>query len=385
MKRFFCLLMALLSAFVFALSGCQWSDNSASSSTSENSESSSTASTPEPEPITPTEPTEPNFTNTEAFTFLPSDASSLNVERFKADFIKSTYYREGTEYEAFYNYMPEEISREYNIDAFEVVIANGDSEFYLWHDGFVTRTESIGAKPYNDAGFIHFALTDINKDGYFELLCSYNLNRTSGDWSFFLSHFTVIDSRSKTAVGPSLVLDDGFAYFKIDNNGDIAAYISETKNVESANTLYTEFVENTALYEFSAKELFLKSKNYEVKVTIDEGSIHFPMQFKGAEIEFQVTAEMTYLGKTFTYVNNNTYCEGASPTFKNDDDYVPMESWAAGDAITTFTIKTGDVLTRNYYFYEEYGNPNQEGTYHLSIGYRGEKVSVENFLTISQK
>jgi hypothetical protein len=155
--------------------------------------------------------------------------------------------------------------------------------------------------------------------------------------------------------------------------------------VESANTLYTEFVENTFLYEFSAKELFLKSTNYEVKVTIDEGSIHFPVLFKGAYPKFKVTTEMTYLGKTFTYVNSNTYCEGASPTFKKGESYVPMEPWAAGDAMTTFTIKTGDVLTRNYYFYEEYGNPNREGTYNLYITYRGEELSVENFLRVSKK
>lgn len=380
-------------ALVLACTGCQYLSGDASSfsgssegvvNSSENKEDDSALKNDEMEDFEEELPTEgQNFLDTKAFTFMPSEATNLFVEEFKADFFKSAYYRGEREYIEFYNYMPESIANTYHVYAFEVVspesvmgTISNRSTYYLWYEGYITRVDDIGADPDADKGFTHFALADINEDGFFELLASYTQKRSV---PAHFTYATVLDSRSKKALSIS-TLYRTYAYFKFNENGTLGLYETEQKGVENNGTLYTEFVANDAHYEFAEKTLFLQSKNYDVKVKVRKKLIHFPVQFRYAKPYFTVTTEMTYTGETFTYVNGDTYLAGADVSFKDGDNKIPMEAIWAGQAMTTFMVRTGEVITRTYTYYDSYTNYNEEGVYDMVISYRGEEMVVEDFL-----
>ena len=322
-----------------------------------------------------------NFVDTEDFTFFPTSSISLGVGEFKKDFLESKFYTSNVTYQTYLNCTPEEIAKKYNIGAFKVITTDA-TLFFIWYDGHIERIGSNFVR--RDDSFIHFALTDINHDGYFELLCSYNYTRKEDTkWDFCWSHIAVFDSKSKMVVDSyPYSIYDYYVYFKKNDDNQMVAMKGAEKNIESANTLHTVFVENTSLYVFMKKSLSLQSENYSVELTIDEKSIHFPVHFLNRNLEFSVDVKMTYLGETFTYTSPDTYCEVAKPRFVSGANSVPMEGWMAGAALTDFTIETGQVLAQDFNFYDAHDNRNKEGVYDLYITYRGEEIFVEDFLVI---
>ena len=327
-----------------------------------------------------------NFDGAEYITFYPSGASDFNIESIQADFLKSQYYCEKYEYKEYYNYMPEEISKAYELDAFQVVYNRGSYVFavsFIRYKGEIYPVERFGTSHPEGSGFAHFALTDINSDGYFELLSSYTTYWYSGGEENFQTKITVLDSKSgicKTQIG---CCTDGYLYFKPDEDNRIGAYVSAKKDVHNADTLYTEFLVNPSRYQFLTKEFSKQATNYKVDVTIDESSLAFPVRFKGVEIGFAVNVRMTYLGETFTYTNATTYCKSAEPRFENAENKIQMDGFFEGQAITTFTIEKGQVLDRSYDFSYGYYELDKEGVYDLYIEYRGEEISIPAFLTVT--
>lgn len=327
---------------------------------------------------------EKKLTHTNGFTFLPDQRSERNAERFKADFFESDYYQDFIEYSAFYNYMPEEISDRFNIDAFEVV-TDRESQFYVWYDGDIFRADRVGMSNSSEGGFVQFALDDYNSDGYFELLGSYNQHRhgipDKSDYS--QSHIFVVDTKSRQCVN-SYANYDGFIYFKQGDDEHFDAYESKDQNHDNADKLWLDLFENTARYEFKSKEKNLLTTKYLVKITIDEGTVHFPVNFNGADLKFCVTTKMTYLGPTFTYTHSNGYFAGAEPSFVDGEKQISLEGEFSIDVISKFTVKTFDVIERDYNFINYAENPDEEGTYDLVIDYRGTKVKAWNFLKITR-
>jgi imidazoleglycerol phosphate synthase glutamine amidotransferase subunit HisH len=94
---------------------------------------------------------------------------------------------------------------------------------------------------------------------------------------------------------------------------------------------------------------------------------------------------MTYLGDTFSYTNGTGYLAGAVPKFVCGDDTVPMMGWGEITVVTKFIVMTGQVITREYEFINSSTEPSKEGTYDLIVEYRGEKVLLEDFLTIARE
>ena len=378
MKKF--LLLLLVTAMFLTLCGCQKNnDNSSNNDNIRNN-------LPEKQ-----EPTEPNydFSGEDYITFFPTEPSQLGVDEFKALFDSGIYDEKVTslEYREVYSYMPEDIVSKYDINAFEMMCYRDgeyvESRYYILYNGNLTTANPIGSNPDNNKGFVHFAMTDVNSDGYYELLCSYNQNRINDRGIYFsFSYLTIVDSKSNIAICEHATYE-GSVFFKPNARGELSAYTSENHKIEKAETLLMTFKPNTVKYTFKQRVIELTSENYKVEITFAEGNAHFPIRCEGIILYFDVNVKMTYLGETFTYVNSNTYLEGALPKFVSKDDTLEMDGWFAGEAITTFTVKTGDIIDRNYKFLERYTSIS-EGTYDMYVTYRGEEVFAEDVITITR-
>ena len=325
-----------------------------------------------------------NFVGVEAFTFLPSEPSDRGVEEFKEIFRNSDYYADFIEYGECYNFIPEDVSAAYGIDAFSYV-ARDTTKYYVLYDGEVFRADRIGGNANADHGFVQFALADYNGDGFFELLCSYNASREDDEndrWGYCHSHIFILDSRTHKSV-QSYTNYDGIIYFKKGEDGLFDAWQSPDKNPENANVLYRDLQKNTVKYKFSRDKATLSSSSYMAVVTVDEGTAHFPITFEDLSLTFEVNVKMTYLGETFTYTNGTGYLAGAVPSFVCGEEKVPMEGWFETTIMSKFTVTTGQVIEREYSFYNSALQPNKEGKYDLVVEYRGEKAVIKNFLEIT--
>ena len=384
MKRFLILILAL----IFILSGCGQDSDGGQPVAPTDKEGDKEGENDPPADLSP-EPVVPinyDFGGEEYITFLSSEPSQLNVDSFKAEFLNSKYRLEDAEYKEFYNYMPRYISAKYNIDAFKVIYNRGEytfAEVYIRHNGRISPVDPFGTLPHDNSGFVHFAMTDLNSDGYYELLSSYGSSSTSraGD-KRFSSYITVIDSKTDNYKRSIIPCYDGFIYFKPNEEKRICAYVSEMKDIVKATTLYTEFEINNYKYEFLTENFSMESENYKVDVTIGEDTINFPVLFQGSYVTFIVNIKMTYLGETFTYTNPTGYCNGAEPLFKNSENEIHTDPWFETDVESTFTIKTGQVIERTYEFSRWYNSPEAEGVYDLCIEYRGEEICKSDFLTV---
>ena len=68
----------------------------------------------------------------------------------------------------------------------------------------------------------------------------------------------------------------------------------------------------------------------------------------------------------------------------SDSDSVNIEGISCGEAITDFTIETGQVIDSTYKYYDTSKRENDEGTYDMIVSYRGEKILVEDVLVITR-
>ena len=57
--------------------------------------------------------------------------------------------------------------------------------------------------------------------------------------------------------------------------------------------------------------------------------------------------------------------------------------WFETTVMSKFTVMTGQVIEREYSFYNSALQPNKEGKYDLVVEYRGEKAVIKNFLEIT--
>ena len=312
--------------------------------------------------------------------FLPSEASSLNAEEFKIDFMQSEYSHDlGVEYKGFYNFMPEEYSKKYNLDVFEVIDHANKSKYYLWHGGIIYDLAG-GAINYSEnfKGIVHFAIVDMNKDNNFELLTSYH--KEGGFNETYLSAF---DSGTKMLV-KSLVVGLQYAFY-CEKDGKIVINMSPDNNVNNATTLYSEVLANNKEFKFSQKEFSISSENFKAEMKIDENTINFPLFFKDLSLEYSCNVVMTYIGESFSYEHNNGYLDGAFADFNNQSGSINVVPWDVDDVESKFTVESGQVINRTYYYYETLLEANSLGLYDMVVSYRGEYVIIEDVLEVVSK
>jgi hypothetical protein len=149
---------------------------------------------------------------------------------------------------------------------------------------------------------------------------------------------------------------------------------------------------NTAKYEFASHTVKASCDLFNVKVTLTDMSIDFPYLFERDyyDVYFNVNVEMTYLGKTFRYLNDTLYLDGAVATFVNDTDQIKYETWFECDAISEIVIVNGMVIDRTYRYVDCLKYLNSEGLYDMIITYEvretglKESIVIEDFLMLTR-
>ena len=296
-------------------------------------------------------------------------------DEIEAAFYSRDSYNSEYHYSGFANYIPSDISKRFAIAATIIYSEYRDEySYYIYYNHKLYNVDRIGADP--DAsyrGFVQFAITDLNNDGFIELLASYHLENNIN-----INYLSAFDTKSEQMVQPFGIYDE-YVFFKM--NGDtLAMYTSQNNNINNATTHYSDVVVNNKKYIFNQKSYHLECDTYEVDVTIDEHTINFPIIFKGVTLNYDVYTAMKYLGKTFTYTNGSSYLDGACPQFGG----IKQEGEMALTVITTFVIWNGRVVEQQYRFVDNLVINNQEGTYDMTISYRfaDEVITVEDVLTI---
>ena len=211
---------------------------------------------------------------------------------------------------------------------------------------------------------------------------NYNTKRT-----FSYTYITIFDSKINKYIMRTEY--DKFVFFKENSEGNIAAYGSDKVTLgndtyDNANTLLTNFITNTYIYEFKERYFSLEGETFKVDITIKDNTNTFPVIFEKSCLYFTINVKMTYLGQTFTYVNPNNYLAGAEVTFINSLSRIEMDRVTAGAAMTKFTVITGQVIDRTRtYSYLDY-RPFKPGVYDLHVSYRGEEIIIKDFLKLTK-
>jgi len=411
MKKIFVWL--LLFVTVFALFGCN--DNSSKDSLDSGEGSQAQQETGDGLSSETTEdsgtPTRPgtNINTSENFTFFPTEQSDLHRDALKAPYDayiaeNNPYVTSWGDYEI-YSYISAESSEKYDLDLFEARYANR-SYYLVKHRDTVYTISPFDMTHQNSHCITHVAITDINADGHIEILTALNSFADRGNTYYCASFITVIDTQS----GNSIRMTDhqNVTYFKENRDGVISIYnadgqvpvvadLTNGKLDEKYNALATKLYEtptlNTSDYKFSKRFVEASCDLYKVEITISDGSINFPYLFQHSydPASFEVTVKMTYLGEPFSYINGNSYLDGATVTFVNGEGEIKAEGWAADDMVTSFTVTTGQVIERTYKYNETLSPLNPVGTYDMVITYENkdnnirESIVIKDFLELTRE
>jgi len=187
-----------------------------------------------------------------------------------------------TEYEI-YNYISEEDSIKYELDIFEVRYPSS-SYYLIKHKNDIYETYFSDFLHINNHGISHVAITDINNDGFIEILISIiTFAYRENDSYFHHSNVTIIDTKSKSSEYLS-IFDHEVNYFKENEEGIISIYKTDnikldnedikdsrldTKYYEQANVLYEVPTLNISEYHFKDGYLKASCDLYQVEVTIN--------------------------------------------------------------------------------------------------------------------
>jgi len=306
-------------------------------------------------------------TSDEDINFYPSEATELNKDKILDAYNEMT--NSSNEVKAFYNYMPKEYSDKYKFDAVEIVNNNEDSEYYIYYDGCLVNafSQSITATSNSKfKGFVHFSITDLNNDGYYELLSS-----TGYENIIHKSNVEMLDSKIKKSTSLSSALDKYLFFYQSLEKG-FSIYGSNDNNIDNIDTHFITLKPNELKVNFKENEYMLESDNYFVKIVFDR----YLLDIAVGNLAFSCNAIMTYTGETFTYTSPFTYLEGASVDFIDGENSM-NSNFASMDAFATYTVETNQVIDRTYTYY-----PQKPGTYDMKVSYRGETIIVEDVLII---
>lgn len=327
----------------------------------------------------------PSIRNIETTVFSPTEASDLNKERF-VELFRATKSELSDEeftqkYTAFYNYMPIEYANDYNADAFEVKQSDGDSIFYVRVGKNLYRIDPFATDTDADFnGFVHFSISDLNKDGCAELLVSYYYEGTRLN----MAEVHAIDLQSG-----STVEFDGYyrspIFFEKTEQG-IGLYKGAENNPNSVKELVCEVTKNIRKYVFHKTQFSVQATDYKAEVEIEEGTINFPIIAEDLSLQFTSRVTMTWLGEDFEYLNNTTGLDGAYARYSNGTHTLECAPWAEGDAETYFYIANGRIIETEYYMLRV-DELDCLGDYNATLSYRfsEEKPVEEKIFSIVER
>ena len=332
--------------------------------------------------------------------FFPSEGTSLNIDRFEpylAEYMNENM-SEST-YNILNNYIPEDKSEEYNLDAF-IVGVDDKTYFFLWCDGVLYSLTNISSKArslnkYNKE-YVHFAITDLDKDGYIEILVSINNNiiiEYANKKPAFDSrdHLIIINTKEKK-LSEHQELFNKYAYFKECDNDCVGVYtnptgikytLKEKAEYDECTELYTTVQKRNLKFTFENKEFEVMSDNYKVDIQIN--LIELPVAFSNNSSFFKMVIKMTYLGETFSYVSSSSYLEGAECIFKNGENIISCDITEFGDdVLTDYTIEAGTEITKTRTYAVEATESIVPGTYDMEVSYRGETAIAYGVLNVTK-
>lgn len=320
-------------------------------------------------------------------TFLPTEKHQLLKEEFIEEFnkINSTEDYKRVIVDA-YNYVPESYVNQYNLGAFEVYFEDGIIGYYLYSDDKIYTENAVfvdSSLNYDFVGFVSFAILDVNNDCDYEFMASIHRKKsTITDYILAIDTDTQL-SASKTMYHYDLT-EEEYYFFKKDNLNNISLYTSKNNNLENAKTLYSNITFNRNIVYFTENHYHLTAKNYEVDIDIDMQNINFPIYFEGLKYSFKIDTKLKWLGESFSYINGDSYLEGAVVTLKNKDDVkiLPLPIIAC-EVITPFTILTNQIIDSEY-LYEIDKKDLVISDYDMFISYRfdDEVIKLDNVLVI---
>ena len=338
--------------------------------------------------------------NTANFTFFPSPKSNLHNKElqiaYEAYMVESNWKLSSKGPYEIYNFTSEDIYNKYNLDIFEVSYEKS-SYYFVKHNDTVYEIAPFDMSNNNSHCINHVAITDINNDGYIEILTAINTfaDRTT---SYYCTSFVrIIDTKLKDSI--EITNYKNINYFKENEAGIISIYnangimpvvddlhdgILDKKYYELATNLFDTPLLNTSHYEFKEKYVKASCDLFEVEITINDDSIRFPYLFKSSYTSphFTINVKMTYLGETFSYTSPDGYLDGAIVSFVNDASSINCEGWAAPDVITKFFIETGMEIEREYRYNEDLNIVNEVGIYDMVITYENKETNLKESIVI---
>ena len=326
--------------------------------------------------------------------FFPTQRSNLHNEELVQAFEKHKEEKKLNidswgEY-IIYNYISEEKSKQYNMDIFEVYTLER-SLFYVKHNEDFYPVFPFDMNNDNSHCITHIAITDINEDGYIEILTAAVAFAQRKNSFYFNSFIYVTDTYTKMSI--QVYGWDSLNYFKEDMKNVICIYKTDNikpraedlvngkldeKYYESAKWLYDTPKLNTTTYTFNEKKLSTSCELYKVDIVINDENLEFPYLFKNTLgfPSFSVNVIMTYLGETFSYTHPNGYLDGATVTFVNEKGTVEAEGFGVTDVMSKFIIFKGMEIDRTYRFNETINHENNAGTYDLVINYQNKQNNI---------
>lgn len=322
----------------------------------------------------------------ENFIFFPEERNDLhNAELREAfeEYLDVNTYLDATQSYTVYNYLNEEISEKYDLDIFEIQYhKNTTNRLLLKHRECVHQLSEI---PVSHIEYItNCAITDINNDGYIEILVAF----VSWYGGTNTSRVAILDTKT------DLLIYEGFKdkviYLKENNDNVVSFYTFKTSffpNIYTINNgiMSHEYFEresilaltpelNTTKFNFKETSLTASCDVFSVVVQVEDVDSAFPYLVEDKYrriLAYVIKIRMTYLGEPFTYVSNGSYVFGARPKLvKNEKPVSASSITPLWDPMPTkHTITTGMEIDSSYYIYHSSDTPYEVGVYDLILTY----------------
>ena len=323
-------------------------------------------------------------------TFFPTEPRDDVSEELKNDILSNPAYTY-TNYTEFYNVMPEKYRKKYGI---EVFYANGRDyrTAFIIYGG---KRHGISGLLFNDDkyfnGITHMAITDINSDGFVELLVAY-----TNSWDSFSKKVGVLDTRSNVFLisdGFSFKRDDKYVFFKPLSNGGLGVFEAPENDITLANVFFCEVKENKNIFSFTQNEYNVTSAgNYSVNVEFNYDTIHFPVLLNGITYEIKSKIVTTHLGEPYIQdVGYTSQAIGAAIHFESSDIFFPDPNYDdRSEYIAVYyppiEVPTGEIISRTGILRYRQGEYSPTiGVYDMVITFNGNEIRVPEALVISEK
>ena len=321
----------------------------------------------------------------ENFIFFPEERNDLHNAELREAFEKYLDVHtnlDATQSYTVYNFLNEEISEKYDLDIFEIQYhKNTTNRILLKHRDCVHQLCEISV---SSIGYItNCAITDINNDGYVEILVALVL---AGGTNY--SKVAILDT--KTDLLKYKGFKDKVIYLKENDDNVVSFYAFETSFYPNTNTircgvLSHEYFEkesilaftpelNATKFNFKETSLTASCDVFSVVVQVEDVESAFPYLIEDKYrkiLAYVIKIRMTYLGEPFTYVSNGNYVFGAMPKLVKNEKPVSASSitplWFP--VPTKHTITTGMEIDSYYDIYPYSDTPYEVGVYDLILTY----------------